>query len=146
MNIATDGSLELTPGATYALDLGTLATGGTVQLRFNSDTDYSKFTLSGVPTFDADAGFLDLNFLDTMLLESSSSFVLSDDIGGVTGNLDTWLLDDFRYEWNLDWIEGTGLLLGRDANAVPEPTTWMMLVLGFVLVIWKRRSFASPNV
>ncbi len=140
------GSIELAPNANaYNLNQLTIAKDATLVLDIASDTDFAKIHLDDVPTYEDAAGFLDLAFVGGYTPSSTSqSYNL---IGGALGtedlNLTDWLLPNLRYEWGLNWYAGTNsLILQRDANAVPEPSTCILLLLGaFGLIRLRRKNF-----
>ncbi len=140
------GNLELAPNANaYNLNQLTIAKDASLVLDIAGDTDFAKIHLDDVPTYDA-AGFLDLAFVGGYTPSSTSqSYNL---IGGALGtedlNLTDWLLPNLRYEWGLNWYAGTNsLILQRDANAIPEPSTCILLLLGAFGLIRLRRKNAS---
>ena len=50
------------------------------------------------------------------------------------------LSSDSAYYWNLS-VEGNAVMAYLDANAVPEPSTWALLILGAVgLLYWRKKN------
>ncbi len=73
--------------------------------------------------------------------DENDEFV-SRDFDGALGTDDFWnglLSEDDAYFWNLK-VEGDTVYATLDANAVPEPSTWALLILGAAgLLYWRRR-------
>ena len=146
---AAGGTLELAAvDETFHAKGVVLDSGSKLVLDFKSDTDFATFAMAKVPTYDSAAGFLGMNFLDGYYpVSTSQTYKVSDNIALTENkNLEDWLLAGQRYEWNLNWLtgEGGGLYLSRDANAVPEPGTWLLALLGTagLALIKKKRSRA----
>ena len=61
--------------------------------------------------------------------------------------VDFWnsiLTPESSYYWTL-LVDGNTLYATLDANAVPEPSAWALLVLGTVGLFWLRRKNSSKN-
>ena len=50
------------------------------------------------------------------------------------------LMSDFPYYMNLSVVDNHMVRLYIDPNAVPEPSTWALLVLGVVVLFLRKRS------
>lgn len=145
--VEAGGALAPAPTSdeTYvSLSKATFVEGSNLELLIDSPTEFSRFVLDTVPTYDINNGFIELVVAEDANLGSSETFKVSNAYpGGSAENLDleSWLGSDFRYEWNLNWdAASSALLLSRDANAIPEPAAWVLLILGVLGVGVVRKS------
>ena len=141
-NVAISGPLTVETGAFittdpedgvfHTIDSDGIGTDkGDLLITISSPTTASRFALDGAPTFDPEAGFIDLGIAEDVKLSSSAAFTVSNINPSGETDLETWLLPDWRYEWNLNWNEaGASMTLQRDSAAVPEPSSWVLLILG----------------
>ncbi len=145
--VEAGGALAPAPASdeTYvSLSGAAFVEGSNLELLIDSPTEFSRFVLDTVPTYDINNGFIELVVAEDANLGSSETFKVSNAYpGGSAENLDleSWLGSDFRYEWNLNWdAVSSALLLSRDANAIPEPAAWVLLILGVLGVGVVRKS------
>ncbi len=108
-------------------DFGTISA---TSLNFNPNTKLNLvldgYTPHGADTFE--------------ILSVTNTFGMTDGSAPTDFNWDSILSDS--YHWNLNYIAnatGGSLQLSADMNAVPEPTTWVLLVLGFMGIVGARR-------
>ena len=75
--------------------------------------------------------------MSTPIIQSTNAF------GGDMANDAFWnglLTSEDAYYWNLKVVNGNTVMASVDANAVPEPSTWALLVLGAAgLLYWRKR-------
>ncbi len=70
-----------------------------------------------------------------------ATYAIIQDSDSELAGVDFWnsiLTPESSYYWNLS-VDGNTLYASLDANAVPEPSTWGLLVLGTVGLFWLRR-------
>ena len=112
MDKLTASSFEIHPNSILDLTLGSVQSGEYVILeQMNGDTpvDFGVVTIGG-QTYD----YSDVSFWNSLLS------------------------DDDAYYWNLS-VNGNKVMASIDANAVPEPSTWALLVLGVVVLLLRKR-------
>ena len=116
MDKLTASSFEIHPNSILDLTLGSVQSGEYVILeQKNGDTpvDFGVVTIGG-QTYD----YSDASFWNSLLSE------------------------DDAYYWNLS-VNGNKVMASMDANAVPEPSTWALLILGAAgLLYWRKRKNA----
>ena len=110
--------------------------GTALNLELESGTDFSRFTFTEVPTFDEANGFIMLDY-EPNLANPGASYKVSN-MPLDAGDLENWLQSDYRDVWNLV-STGNGIYLSVDGNAVPEPSAWLILILGIPMIMWKQR-------
>ncbi len=74
--------------------------------------------------------------MSTPIIQSTNAF------GGDMANDAFWnglLTSEDAYYWNLTVVNGNTVVASVDANAVPEPSTWALLVLGVVVLFLRKR-------
>ena len=139
---------------------GTLFSPGNSVGTLTMDGDFTADTWSTL-LFEQDSTGIDqliilsggtINISDDAVLELAmtspvpgATYTLIDVEDGLTGKYAT---DDFwtgilspasGYYWNL-YVDGNTLYASIDANAVPEPSTWALLILGAMgLLYWRKR-------
>ena len=132
----------LASNSSYNTSLGSPAftDNGVLQIELFPDGAYSKFSMAANPVFNSSFGFIDL-IDDEIALLPGLSYTLATSIGTMNDNqnLESWLTVSDRYYWNLNWVNGMGLVLSTDANAVPEPAAWLLLILGALGLLGVRR-------
>ena len=145
-NVTLGGPVTVSPGAYITTDPtdgvyhtiagDSVGTGkGDLLIMIDSPTEASRFSLDVLPTYNSEVGFIDLAIADGVNLSTSAAFAVSNSnpTNPLETDLENWLLSDLRYEWNLTWDQTAGLMtLQRDAAAIPEPTTWALLILGTI--------------
>ena len=112
MDKLTASSFEIHPNSILDLTLGSIQSGEYVILeQKNGDTpvDFGIVTIGG-QTYD----YSDVSFWNSLLTPESA------------------------YYWNLS-VNGNKVMASLDANAVPEPSTWALLVLGVVVLFLRKR-------
>ncbi|MCR5163483.1 MAG: autotransporter-associated beta strand repeat-containing protein [Thermoguttaceae bacterium] len=109
--------------------------GTALNLELDSATDFSRFTFTEVPTFDEVNGFITLDY-EPALASPGSSYKVSD-MTLAAGDLENWLMADYRDAWNLI-STGSGIFLSADGNSVPEPSAWLILLLGIPMILRRR--------
>ncbi len=117
-SVISNGTFEVLPG-----DTKLLVTGGAL---FNSITTEENGTLYPVITIAEDhlTDYGVYTILDAQTI--SSNFITG-------SNWEALLADDLKYAWNLTLVNGGNgnqLILSTDFSAVPEPSTWLLLILG----------------
>ncbi len=132
-----------TANETYAeIPVADFEDGASLGVKINSADVFSRFTISDIPDFTD--GFLEILLSDGADAATDDQFKISNSIPGGSAedlDLETWLLPEFRTDWNLNWYaDQSALILSMDGNAVPEPAAWSLLILG-ALGIWRVRSF-----
>ncbi|MBE6426684.1 MAG: PEP-CTERM sorting domain-containing protein, partial [Planctomycetaceae bacterium] len=136
--LADGSTVSIVPAAEFVQLPGLDFTNSTLQLTITSDALYSQFNMTEVPTFDENAGFIDVAFAEGMEF-SDAGYLVAEMIGDLNGSQDfnDWLLETEREDWNLAWVSGKGLMLtalgaagGGESAAVPEPAAFMLLLLG----------------
>jgi hypothetical protein len=124
--LQSNQSMNLLSGAKFAFDLGATGasdqvdvTGGTLTLNSQNFSDFSFTTLSGFGT-----GAYDL--------------FVTDGSGDITGSLGTTTGSIGAYTGTLSVLNSQYLVLTVTPGAIPEPTTWAMMLLGIaVLAVWR---------
>ncbi len=136
--LADGSTVSIVPAEEFVQLPGLDFTNSTLQLTITSDALYSQFNMTEVPTFDENAGFIDVAFTEGMEF-SDAGYLVAEMIGDLNGSQDfnDWLLETEREDWNLAWVSGKGLMLtalgaagGGESAAVPEPAAFMLLLLG----------------
>jgi len=151
LNAAAGTTVGAVPSASETFTLipaEGLADGANVGILIDSSDEFSRFTLSELPS-SANDGFLKIILGPDAFVSTSDSFKISNAIPADSAenlssvndlDLENWLLPDFRNDWNLNWLAAqNALILNLDANAVPEPSAFLLLILGS-LGIWRLRA------
>lgn len=131
--VGANGNLLYDTG-TYTLDVDTLkiADTGSVSLTFASDTDFTKLNVAGgfdvSSTMDGIFDFVTTNGYEMNYYTTYKLNEVFPDLGAEF-DYDTLLKSGLQYEWNLSYNNGA-LYLSADLNAVPEPASWALLILG----------------
>ena len=76
-----------------------------------------------------------------------ATYAIIQDSDSELAGVDFWnsiLTPESSYYWNLS-VDGNTLYATLDANAVPEPSTWALLILGTAGLFWLRRKNSSKN-
>ena len=74
--------------------------------------------------------------MSTQIIQSTNAFT------GVMATDDFWnklLTSEDAYYWNLKVVNGNTVMASVDSNAVPEPSTWALLVLGVTVLFLRKR-------
>ncbi|MBR5709949.1 MAG: PEP-CTERM sorting domain-containing protein [Thermoguttaceae bacterium] len=119
------GSLNLASGATLLMEV---SAAGSDQLIINGDLSL------------ADGSSILLQFVDGMAPNEEFAIVIDADNSAA---LDVLSFVDSYYYTDLDYglVGGYWVLSGKvDPNAVPEPSTWALLVLGVIALLLRKRS------
>ena len=131
--INEDGVLAFSSG-THLIDADSITVNGAMDILIGSAGTSTKLNIpTSAEDFTADLedGIFNVVAEDGYLPEQFISWQIADvfpDFG--TGyDYDLFLGNDFRDTWNLSWSNG-GLFLSIDNNAVPEPGSWLLLLLG----------------
>ncbi|MBR5711348.1 MAG: PEP-CTERM sorting domain-containing protein [Thermoguttaceae bacterium] len=100
-------------------------------------------TLSATSFDIASDSILDLP-VDSLQLGASYPIIQSNTAFDDTmASDDFWnglLTSDSAYYWNLKVVNGNTVMASVDSNAVPEPSTWALLILGAAgLMYWRKR-------
>ena len=75
--------------------------------------------------------------MSTAIIQSTNAF---DDPLSSDAFWNGLLTSDSAYYWNLKVVNGNTVMASVDGNAVPEPSTWALLSLGVVgLMYWRKR-------
>ncbi len=162
----TNGAFNFTDGTLNATTInfnleqngGTLSPGG--DGKFGTTTINGGYTLNeGTIHFDISADNWDKLFVTgAMILGDDVTFDLSFDLAGMEpdstyeilrfgagsdlGDISRLLTGMDNYFWNID-ANGGSLWLTLDANAVPEPATWVLLGLSVLAMgVYRRRKAA----
>jgi len=151
LNAAAGTTVGAVPSASETFTLipaEGLADGANVGILIDSSDEFSRFTLSELPS-SANDGFLKIILGPDAFVSTSDTFKISNAIPADSAenlssvndlDLENWLLPDFRNDWNLNWLAAqNALILNLDANAVPEPSAFLLLILGS-LGIWRLRA------
>ena len=111
------------------------------KINIDSLTSFSRFAFENVPLFDDLYGFLDIDVDENANLPNNAEFKVSNTLPGVSyTDMESWLTAEDRYEWNLLWNSANNaMLLQRDSAAVPEPSSWLLLILGVGLLVVSRK-------
>ncbi|MBQ9456279.1 MAG: autotransporter-associated beta strand repeat-containing protein [Thermoguttaceae bacterium] len=110
--------------------------GTALNLELDSATDFSRFTFTEVPTFDEQNGFISLDY-EPALANPGSSYKVSN-MTLAAADLENWLMADYRSIWDLA-STGNGIYLSINSSSIPEPSAWLILLLGIPMILWKRR-------
>ena len=118
-----DGSFTLNPGSTLLMEIGSTEAEGNDQLIIN------------------DGG--SILFQDNSIIEfaPTSSFTpsLNEVIEVTMPDVDWENVTFSSYYFTLQGYDGTNVLLGVNPNAVPEPSTWALLILGAAGLMYMRK-------
>jgi|GEM_PF-2789251 len=131
--INEDGVLAFSSG-THLIDADSITVNGAMDIligaagastKLNIPTSAEDFTADledGIFNVVAEDGYLPEQFISWQIADVFPDF-------GTGYDYDLFLGNDFRDTWNLSWSNG-GLFLSIDNNAVPEPGSWLLLLLG----------------
>ncbi len=98
------------------------------------------FNLSTSFAYDPTQGYLVLTIREFGLANGSTLFLDADKNNGTTNSR----FSAFPYDWNQGLVTG----FNDSVSAVPEPSTWAMLILGFAgvgFMAYRRRNNATLN-
>ncbi len=133
LTVGANGNLLYDTG-TYTLDADTLnvVDSGSISLTFASDTDFTKLNVAGGTDISSTTdGIFDFVTTNGYEMNYYTTYKLNEvfpDLGAEF-DYDTLLKSGLQYEWNLSYNNGA-LYLSADLNAVPEPASWALLILG----------------
>ena len=141
-----DGAL-FSPGnsvGTLTMDGDFTAESGSTLLFEQDETGIDQLIFLSGGTIDiADDAILELALTNPV---PGATYTLIDSPDGLTGDYasdDFWnglLSPESAYAWNL-YVDGGFLYASIDANAVPEPSTWALLVLSAMgLLYWRKKN------
>ena len=141
-----DGAL-FSPGnsvGTLTMDGDFTAESGSTLLFEQDETGIDQLIILSGGTIDiADDAILELALTNPV---PGATYTLIDSPDGLTGDYasdDFWnglLSPESAYAWNL-YVDGGFLYASIDANAVPEPSTWALLVLSAMgLLYWRKKN------
>ncbi|MDO4629729.1 MAG: autotransporter-associated beta strand repeat-containing protein, partial [Planctomycetia bacterium] len=141
LNVGTNGTLQSSGNSTVS----NLTMNGIWEEVIVSTSDFGQISASSV-NFNPNTKLelvLDgytLNSFDSFEILTATNFEMANDTLPTDFDWESILPDS--YVWDLNYIangNGGSLLLSIDGNAIPEPTTWVLLVLGFVGGVITRR-------
>ena len=120
------------------------AESGSTLLFEQDETGIDQLIILSGGTIDiADDAILELALTNPV---PGATYTLIDSPDGLTGDYasdDFWnglLSPESAYAWNL-YVDGGFLYASIDANAVPEPSTWALLVLSAMgLLYWRKKN------
>ena len=124
-----DGSISLASGDLELLDSSLLS------LTIDSLTDFDTVDITEDLLF---GGALELNFSDPFAFESGQTFDLFD-FGSVSGSFSSISSGPLALDFSNLSSQGTVTVAGNTATAVPEPSSFTVLVLGGVVLLRRRR-------
>ncbi|MDO4628766.1 MAG: PEP-CTERM sorting domain-containing protein [Planctomycetia bacterium] len=131
LTVEEGGVLQFGTG-TYSVTTDNLEVLGDIMLTFGVADDYTKLNFTNVPTnIESEGGFLSFATTDGYQLQQGIEYDIFSGLNlGENFNYDSLLADSYTY--NLTYGGNGNLALSIDGNAVPEPTTWVMLLAGLV--------------
>lgn len=142
LTVGKEGTILFGTGK-YAIDADTLSILGDAALTFASDTDYTHLNIAADTNVSGNPdGIFEFVTTNGYAMNRDTTYQIADlfpDLG-TNFNYDSLLKSGLQYEWNLVYNNG-GLFLSMDANAVPEPASWALLLLGVFGVLGVRRTF-----
>ena len=124
-----DGSISLASGDLELLDSSLLS------LTIDSLTDFDTVDITEDLLF---GGALELNFSDPFAFEIGQTFDLFD-FGSVSGSFSSISSGPLALDFSNLSSQGTVTVAGNTATAVPEPSSFTVLVLGGVVLLRRRR-------
>ena len=124
-----DGSVSLASGDFELLDTSVLA------LDISSETDFEAIDIAGNLIFD---GTLELNFLNPLDFEIGQTFDLFD-FGFASGSFDNVFAGPLSLDTSNLASFGTVTIAASAATAVPEPSAFVVLALGGLATLRRRR-------
>ena len=124
-----DGSVSLASGDFELLDSSLLS------LTIDSLTDFDTVNIADDLLF---GGSLELNFSDPFAFEVGQTFDLFD-FGSVSGSFSSISSGPLALDFSNLSTQGTVTIAGNSATAVPEPSSFTVLVLGGVVLLRRRR-------
>ncbi len=156
-NLTNDGSIAPgAPGATGTLALtGNFfqSASGFLNSQLASSSSSDLFNISGTAGI---GGTLALSCILGCAINTGDSFVLLDSIGALSGTFSNITTSGFRtgfafdvvYDYGADLVRLNVLDAGIVNGAVPEPSTWAMLILGFGMIgrAMRKRSTTRASV
>lgn len=162
--LLTDYSLEYDSNNKDYIDIagGNFSDGGTLQVDIASLTSFSRFDLTGEITetdYTPGIGFVRPNLIEDFVPTVGDTFALSYNVSQYQTSvedvdLEYWLGAGDRAAWNLHWyvshpLYGSPtLVLEFQGYPIPEPSTWVLLLSGIVVILHfrrKRRNYAMLN-
>ncbi len=105
-----------------------------ISLDIKSETEYDKIVVNGDLDLGDGLATLELNFLDTFY--TTGTFQLFDVTGAITGYFADIVvpdIPDLKFDFSNLLIDGTVSV------AIPEPATWVLLLLGTAGLLYYRR-------
>ncbi len=127
-----DGS-DFAIGTTTFQNGYTLNDGGMIQLEVDAENGLAdKLIVDGAAVLNG--GVIDLVY-DPDLLANGMAFEMLQFNGGVQGldKIELNLPEDDDYFWNVSWTDAGLVTFSVDGSAVPEPSTWVLLLAGLGL-------------
>ena len=130
-----NGSFALNPGSTLLMEIGTNESGEAVadQLIVNGNIDIRENSVI-LLTLDENSSLAPNTSFTVDLI--SGSGVTEDTLVAVQDRISSYYFTDIDVALNGGVIQLTARL---DANAVPEPSTWALLVLGVIALFLRKR-------
>ncbi|MBQ6616249.1 MAG: PEP-CTERM sorting domain-containing protein [Thermoguttaceae bacterium] len=129
------GNFNLDPGATLVMEIAGSSVDDNDQLIVTGDINIGTGSIIDV-VLAAGSSLAGNDSFSAKLTSTNAGAIIDD----VMGALSSYYFKDLNYEYNSEggYYQITGIL---DANAVPEPSTWALLVLGVVgLLYWRKRN------